>query len=143
LITHLNRGERQALRAAVHLIDATHLGVGQRMQPWLGLHQGKVAAKLQVVFDPAVQKPVFFDIIPARINDITAAKDLVSIEPGATYVFDLGDYDFAWWAALAAAGCTFVTRLKANTPCCMRSKTARSPPMDACYPIRSGTCPSA
>ena len=31
-------------------------------------------------------------------------------------MFDLGYYDFAWWAELAAAGCTFVTRLKTNTP---------------------------
>jgi hypothetical protein len=38
------------------------------------------------------------------------------IEPGATYVFDLGYYDYAWWAALDAAGCRIVTRLKSNTP---------------------------
>ena len=51
--------------------------------------------------DPAAQKPVYFDLTPARINDITAAKCLLPIEPGATYVFDLGYYDFAWWAGLA------------------------------------------
>ena len=73
------------------------------------------AAKLHVVYDPAAQRPVFFDLTRARINDITAAKCLLPIEPGATYVFDLGYYDFAWWAELAAAGCTFVTRLKTNT----------------------------
>jgi IS4 transposase len=38
------------------------------------------------------------------------------IEPGATYVFDKGFYDFAFWARLAAAGCRFVTRLKKNSP---------------------------
>jgi hypothetical protein len=86
------------------------------MQRWFGLHQGKVGAKLHVVFDPAAQKPVFFEITQSNVNDITAAKELMPIEPGATYVFDLGYYDFAWWAALAAAGCTFVTRLKSNTP---------------------------
>ena len=85
------------------------------MQRWLGLHKGHVAAKLHVVYDPAAQRPVFFDLTRARINDITAAKFLLPIEPGATYVFDLGYYDFAWWAELVAAGCTFVTRLKANT----------------------------
>ena len=37
------------------------------------------------------------------------------IEPGTTYVFDLAYYDFAWWAALHARGCRFVTRLKSNT----------------------------
>jgi transposase len=116
LIGQLSRTTRRALRAAVRLIDSTHLDLGRRMQHWLGLHQGKVAAKLHVVYDPSAQKPVFFEITPARINDITAAKGLLPIEAGATYVFDLGYYDFAWWAGLDAAGCTFVTRLKTNTP---------------------------
>jgi hypothetical protein len=115
LIGHVNRTMRRALRGVVRLIDATHLGLGPRMQRWFGLHDGHVAAKLHVVFDPSAQKPVFFALTPARINDITAAKQMLPIEPGATYVFDLGYYDFAWWAELLDAGCNFVTRLKSNT----------------------------
>ncbi len=38
------------------------------------------------------------------------------IEPGATYVFDLGYYDYGWWAKLDTAGCRIVTRFKTNTP---------------------------
>jgi hypothetical protein len=38
------------------------------------------------------------------------------IEAGATYVFDLGYYDFAFWAKLDALGCRLVTRFKTNTP---------------------------
>src|SRR5437879_5181178 len=38
------------------------------------------------------------------------------IEAGATYVFDLGYYDYRWWAKLDAAGCRIVTRFKSNTP---------------------------
>jgi IS4 transposase len=38
------------------------------------------------------------------------------IEAGATYVFDLGYYDFAFWAKLDAFGCRLVTRFKTNTP---------------------------
>jgi len=90
LIGQLSRTLRRTIRAAVRLIDATQLNVGQRMQHSLGLHKSTVAAKLHVVYDPAAQKPVYFDITPARINDITAAKDLLPIEPGTTYVFDLG-----------------------------------------------------
>jgi Transposase DDE domain/Domain of unknown function (DUF4372) len=116
LMNCLKGTARRALKAAVRLIDASHLPLGKRMQRWFGLHQGKVGAKLHLVFDPSVQKPVFFEISQPNVNDITAAKDLMPIEPGATYVFDLGYYDFAWWAALAAKGCTFVTRLKNNTP---------------------------
>ena len=51
----------------------------------------------------------------ANVNDITAAQQM-PIEPGATYVFDLGYYDYAWWAELDAAGCRIVTRFKSNTP---------------------------
>jgi hypothetical protein len=115
LIAQCNRKTRLALREAVRLIDATHLDLGKRMQRWFGLTQGKVAAKLHIVFEPSAQKPVFFAITPAKVSDITAARTTMSIEPGATYVFDLGYYDFAWWEKLAAAGCTFVTRLKHNT----------------------------
>ena len=115
LIGHANRTMRRTLRGVVRLIDATHLGLGPRMRRWFGLHDGHVAAKLHVVFDPSAQKPVFFAVTPARINDITAAKQMLPIEPGATYVFDLGYYDFAWWAKLLDAGCSFVTRLKSNT----------------------------
>jgi hypothetical protein len=38
------------------------------------------------------------------------------IEAGATYVFDLGYYDFGFWASLDALGCRLVTRFKTNTP---------------------------
>ena len=106
---------RQALREAVRLIDATHLGLGARMERWFDLHKGTVAAKLHVVYDPAAQRPTYFALTKARINDITAAKCLLPIEPGATYVFDMGYYNFAWWARLVERGCTFVTRLKSNT----------------------------
>jgi hypothetical protein len=110
-----HRKMRQALREAVRLIDATHLGLGARMERWFDLHKGTVAAKLHVVYDPAAQRPTYFALTKARINDITAAKCLLPIEAGATYVFDLGYYDFAWWAKLVERGCTFVTRLKSNT----------------------------
>src|SRR5580704_6477730 len=86
LIGQFSRPLRRTIKAAVRLIDASQLNVGQRMQHWLGLHKGTVAAKLHVVYDPVAQKPVYYDI--------------------------------AWWAGLAAAGCTFVTRLKTNTPLC-------------------------
>jgi Transposase DDE domain len=54
-------------------------------------------------------------VTAANVNDITAAKPM-PIDPGATYVFDLGYYDFSWWGQLDGAGCRLVTRFKANTP---------------------------
>ena len=68
-----------------------------------------------MVYDPGVETPVCFAVTSARVNDITPAKRF-PVEPGATYVFDKGYYDFGSWAALDAAGCRFVTRLKKNSP---------------------------
>ena len=57
----------------------------------------------------------YFAVTPANVNDITAAK-VMPIEAAATYVYDLGYYDYGWWAQLDDHGCRFVTRLKKNTP---------------------------
>jgi IS4 transposase len=67
-----------------------------------------------VIYDPEGECPIYAAVTPARVNDITAAHEM-PVEPGATYVFDLGYYDFAWWQRMHAAGCRIVTRFKANT----------------------------
>jgi IS4 transposase len=72
-------------------------------------------AKAHIVYDPHADRPVYFAVTPAKVNDITAAKAM-PIEAGVTYVYDLGYYDFGWWAKLDKGGCRFVTRLKKNTP---------------------------
>jgi len=97
--------------AAVRLIDATRIMAGRRVAHW----SSDGGIKLHLVYEPESDRPVCFAVTPERINDITAARTL-PIEPGATYVFDKGYYDFAFWAKLAASGCRFVTRLKRNSP---------------------------
>jgi hypothetical protein len=54
-------------------------------------------------------------VTAANVNDITAAKAM-PVEAGATYVFDLGYYDFAFFSELDALGCRLVTRFKTNKP---------------------------
>ena len=68
-----------------------------------------------MIYDADADRPIYAAVTAANINDITAAQAM-PIEAGATYVFDLGYYDYRWWAALDAAGCRIVTRFKANTP---------------------------
>ena len=68
-----------------------------------------------MIYDADAACPVYVAVTAAKVNDITAAQDM-PIEVGATYVFDLGYYDYAWWAKLDAAGCRIVTRFKSNTP---------------------------
>ena len=75
----------------------------------------RVRAKAHVVYDPDLGRPVYHAVTAANVNDITAAKEM-PIEAGATYVFDLGYYDFGFWAKLDALGCRLATRFKTTTP---------------------------
>jgi Transposase DDE domain len=82
---------------------------------WATFSAGVCGAKAHIIYDPDADQPLYLMVTAANVNDITAAKEM-PIEPGATYVFDLGYYDYGWWAMLHQAGCRIVTRLKANTP---------------------------
>ncbi len=114
LLAQAHAGLRRASREAVRLIDATTLPLTAHAQGWAGSSEHGCGAKLHVVLDPDAALPVNFVVTSRRVNDITPAKAM-PIEAGATYVFDLGYYDFSWWAALDAQDCRFVTRLKSHT----------------------------
>jgi hypothetical protein len=114
LIAQAEPGLRRKVREAVRLIDATSLELGP-LSDWARFRAGYFSAKLHVVYDPDCDCPLYLAVTPANVNDITQAKE-IPIDPQATYVFDLGYYDFGWWAALDAVGCRIVTRLKSNTP---------------------------
>jgi hypothetical protein len=109
------RGLRRHLGEAVRLIDSTGLRLAGVAADWAHFSKGVLGAKAHVIFDPDAEIPLYLEITAAKLNDITAAQAM-PIEPGATYVFDLGYYHYAWWAALDAQGCRLVTRLKKNTP---------------------------
>jgi len=111
----LHRADRREMRDAVRLIDSTQVNLGLRMCKWVGLHRGEPTAKIHVVYDPRAGRPVYFALTPAKVSDIAAARQLLPIEAGATYVFDRGYYDFAFFAKLRDKNCIFVTRLKRNT----------------------------
>ncbi|MBV8473234.1 MAG: IS4 family transposase [Hyphomicrobiales bacterium] len=109
------RGFRRTMGDAVRLIDSTSLRLAGAGAQWARFSSDVFGAKAHVIYDPDLGRPVYHAVTAANVNDITAAKAM-PIEAGATYVFDLGYYDFSWWARLDAAGCRLVTRFKANTP---------------------------
>jgi hypothetical protein len=108
------RGFRRSTAEAVRLIDSTGLKLAGAASDWARFSAGVNGAKAHIIHDPDADQPLYLEITPARTNDITAAKAM-PIEPGATYVFDLGYYDYGWWARLDQAGCRIVTRLKSHT----------------------------
>lgn len=115
MLQQAHRGLRRASADAVRLIDSTSVRLSSLSKDWATFSADVFGAKAHIIYDPDADRPVYFAVTPAKVNDITAAKAM-PIEPGATYVFDLAYYDYGWWAALDEAGCRFVTRLKKNTP---------------------------
>jgi hypothetical protein len=109
------RSFKRQTAGVVRLIDSTSLHLAGLGSTWARFSAEVCGAKAHVVFDPDLGRPVYHAVSAAKVNDITAAKAM-PIEAGATYVFDLGYYDYAWWAKLDAAGCRIVTRFKSNTP---------------------------
>lgn len=115
MMQQVHRGLRQTMKDAVRLIDSTSVRLSSLSEDWARFSSTLCGAKAHIIYDPNADQPVYFAVTTANVNDITAAKDM-PIEEGATYAFDLGYYDYGWWAKLDAAGCRFVTRLKKNTP---------------------------
>ena len=115
LMAQLQAGYRRKIGDCVRLIVSTSVQLSGLSGDWATFSAGVCGAKAHIIYDPDADQPLYLMVTPSNVNDITAAKQM-PIEAGATYVFDLGYYDYGWWAKLDQAGCRIVTRLKANTP---------------------------
>jgi len=127
LMRQAHRGLRRKLAETTYLIDATSVRLNGHSADWARFSTGVCGAKVHVIYDVDADRPIgacpraglrpdpWAAVSAANVNDITVAQQM-PLEPGATYVFDLGYYDYSWWAKLAAAQCRIVTRFKANTP---------------------------
>src|SRR5665647_100955 len=123
LTGQVTRGLRRKAGEAVHLIDSTGLRLSALSQDWAQYSAGVCGAKMHAIYDPDADAPIYAAVTAANVNDITAAKAM-PITAGATYVFDLGYYDYGWWAKLDAAGCRIVTRLKVNAKLSVAAESA-------------------
>jgi transposase len=115
LMARCERALGRRIADAVYLIDSTGFRLSSLSADWAQFSAGVSGAKLHIVYNPDSMRPSFAEVTPANVNDITVAKTM-PIKEGATYVFDLGYYDYGWWAKLDDAGCRIVSRLKVNTP---------------------------
>ena len=140
MIQRANRKLRQSMEGLTFLLDSTGLKLNNLSGNWARFSASVCGAKLHVVYDPDADCPVYTAFSAANVNDITAAK-AIPIVAGATYVYDLGYYDFGWWAELDAAGCRFVTRFKKNTPLTVTS-TRPVAPGGSILSDRIGTLPA-
>jgi IS4 transposase len=115
MLKQASRGLRRAAGEAIRLIDSTTVRLSSLSADWAAFSAGVCGVKTHIIYDPQADRPIYFAVTRSNVNDITAAQAM-PIEPGATYVFDLGFYEYRWWAQLDDEGCRFVTRLKKNTP---------------------------
>ncbi len=138
MIRRAHRGLRRTMDGATYLIDSTSLRLDNRSAGWARFSADMAGVKTHVIYDADKDCPIYAAVTTANVNDITAAKAM-PIQQGATYVFDLGYYDYGWWAGLAAAGCRIVTRLKRNTP--LRVTQTRPSPGGAILSDRIGHLP--
>ncbi len=114
LIARARPGLRRKLRDAVRLIDSSRLALTTNSAHWAPPIKEHHFAKVHIVYDPHETLPLEAFVTANSVADITPAQAM-TIEPGATYVFDLAYYSYEWWGRLDRAGCRFVTRLKTNT----------------------------
>lgn len=108
----LDRKRRREGKEMLQLIDSTPIPLG-KLCDWAKSNGRIRGMKLHVVYDPKADCPRILDITDANVNDAQIGRT-VTIEDGATYVFDKGYCHYGWWTAIAKAGATFVTRPKSN-----------------------------
>jgi len=140
MVSKVHRGLRRAMDGTTYLIDSTSVKLNQLSAEWARFSARVCGAKVHVIYDPDTDQPIYAAFTTANVNDITAAHEM-PIQRGATYVFDLGYYDYRWWAKLHAAECRIVTRLKSNTRLTV-TRERLMPPGGPILSDRIGTLPA-
>jgi putative transposase len=110
--SQLDRQTRRDGAAVVKLIDSTPIPLG-KLCDWAKSNGRIRGMKMHVVFDPQADHPGILDITDANVNDAQIGRT-ITIEPGATYVFDKGYCHYGWWTAIADKAAVFITRPKTN-----------------------------
>src|SRR4051812_41179047 len=104
---------------ATYLIDSTSVRLSALSERWARFSATACGAKAHIVYDPDADRP------DPRCGD-AGPRHRPHGRQGdahrATYVFDLGYYDYGWWAELHE--CRIVTRFKTNTHLTVEERAA-------------------
>jgi transposase len=80
-----SRGLKRKIGEAVRLIDSTGVRLAGLGGEWARFSARVCGAKLHIVYDPDIDRPLYAAVTTATTHDISAAKAM-PIEAGATYV---------------------------------------------------------
>lgn len=112
LAGQLDRQLRRDGKAMLRIIDSTPIPLG-KLCDWARSNGRIRGMKMHIVYDPDADCPRLLGITHANVNDAQIGRT-ISIEKGATYVFDKGYCHYGWWSAIARAQAVFVTRPKSS-----------------------------
>ena len=92
------RTVRRKMDDVVLLIDSTGLHLAGIGTQWARFSAKACGAKAHIVYDP--DRPAGLSRGHAGPRHRPHGRQAMPIEAGATYVFDLGYYDYGWWGGL-------------------------------------------
>lgn len=116
LMHQAQRTLRRDWQPMLYLLDSTSLTLtGRGFDAWTAATATRhtQGMKVHVLYEEPTQAPTRVDFTAPNVNDIDHARQL-TIEPGATYVFDKGYCDYNWWERIDREKAWFVTRFKYN-----------------------------
>lgn len=113
LMALAGRRLRREGAAVIELIDASPIPLRDARFTWPEADNRVRGLKLFVHYDAAAALPTCFELASPKTSDTALGRTLQPVA-GATYVFDKGFTDYAWWQGIVDAGAIFVTRLKKN-----------------------------
>lgn len=116
LLAGAHRKVRQQVKKKMYILDSSPIALKGLGYEWT---EARATSRVQglsvhMMIAPDEQTPIQAKITDSNVTDITAAREMLVPEKGATYVFDRGYYDFNWWHKIHSEGALFVTRLKKN-----------------------------
>lgn len=116
LLKQERKNVKKECKAYLMLIDSTPIPLNPKKFTWAKARAGKShnGLKLHTMIHSKDSAPLYANITPANINDISDARVHLNIEKGSTYVMDKGYYDYNWWYKMNEAEAYFITRIKRN-----------------------------
>jgi putative transposase len=114
LMRQVSRRVRRESAQLLYLLDSTSLTLkGPGFDDWAASHATRhtQGLKVHVLYQADTQAPEHVQITAPNVNDVVHGRSL-PIQPGATYVFDKGYYDYTWWHQIDQQQARFVSRFK-------------------------------